>query len=409
MSDAARIDFRPDDPAFVADPYSTYARLREQHPIFRARDSELTYFTRHADIMRLLHDPRLGRTMDHTLAPEELDRKRRAAQWDKLPSYSRYVRVKLLETEGADHARLRGVLTKLINPVRARGLRDRVQRLVDELFDPLLSRGHMDFIAELAEPLPVYMIADWLGWPAHLRHRLRPWSAAIVRPYEPDHTEADEQRAEAATGEFATAIEQVIEERRADPQDDLISALAAQEGRPDTLSRDELIATCMLVLNAGHEATVNGAGNGLLTLLRNPEQMARLRAEPDLTTSAIEELLRYDSPLQLFRRFVLEDMEYAGITMKRGEEVGFLYGCANRDEAAFPHADELDLARRPNAHLAFGGGRHYCVGAPLARLELELLVRTLLERIPQVELAGAEPPRRPGFVFRGLQSLPLRW
>jgi cytochrome P450 len=310
--------------------------------------------------------------------------------------------------EGADHARLRGVLMKLLNPPRIRALRERVQRLVDELIEPLLARGHMDFIADLAEPLPVYMIADWLGWPRELRHRLRPWSAAIVKPYEPDHSGTDEQRAEQATTEFAAAIVELIEARRADPRDDLISALAAQEGRPDTLSRDELIATCMLVLNAGHEATVNGAGNGLLALFCHPDQMKLLRAEPALTTSAVEELLRYDSPLQLFRRYVLEDMEYAGVTLRRGAEVGLLYGCANRDDAAFVQAETLDLARRPNTHLAFGGGRHYCLGAPLARLELEVLFRALLDRMPGLRLA-AGPERRAGFVFRGLRSLPVCW
>jgi cytochrome P450 len=406
---APTVELRPDTEDFLADPYPAFARLRERHPIVRMEGSTLICFTRHADIMRLLQDPRLGRTMDHTLSREALDARRRAAQWHNLPNYSRYVRVNLLETEGADHTRLRGVLTKLINPMRIRALRERVQQVVNDLLTPLIALGRMDFIADLAEPLPVYMIADWLGWPSELRHRLRPWSAAIVKPYEPDHTSADEQRAEAAATEFAAALEQVIEARRAAPRDDLISALAAQEGQPDTLSRDELIATCMLVLNAGHEATVNGAGNALLALLRRPGQLSRLRAEPALMTSAIEELLRYDSPLQLFRRYVLEDMESAGIRLQRGVELGFLYGCANRDEAAFPHADALDLARRPNPHLAFGGGRHYCVGAPLARMELECLFRTLFERIPHIELAEPEPPRRPGFVFRGLQRLMLQW
>jgi len=409
MGGAAIVEFPPQDPSFVADPYPVYARLRERTPIFRTRDPRLTFFTRHADIMALLQDPRLGRTMDHTLSSDEVARRRREARWDALPNYSRYVRVNLLETEGADHARLRGVLMKLVNPMRVRALRERVQRLVDELIEPLVPRGSMDFIADLAEPLPVFMIAEWLGWPRELRHRLRPWSAAIVKPYEPDHTDEDERRAEAATSEFAAAIAQVIEARRADPRDDLISALAAQEGRPDTLSRDELIATCMLVLNAGHEATVNGAGNGLLALLRHPEQMARLRAEPALMTSAVEELLRYDSPLQLFRRYVLEDMDHGGVALRRGEEVGFLYGCANRDDAVFPHADRLDLARRPNPHLAFGGGRHYCLGAPLARLELEILFRTLLERIPEIRLVDAHPRHRPGLVFRGMGQLPLHW
>ena len=409
MTAAPGIDFPPARGDFLADPYSAYALIRDRTPIFRARESGLICFTRHEDITRLLQDRRLGRTMDHTLPREELERKRRAEQWDRLPSYSRYVRVNLLEMEGDEHARQRRVLSRHINAPRIRELRDRVHRLVDELLDALAPRGRMDFIADLAEPLPVYVIADWLGWPREHRHRLRPWSAAIVRLYEPDHTAADEPIAEAAASEFAAMIGELIEARRAHPQDDLISALSVEEGDGErALTRDELIATCMLVLNAGHEATVNGAGNGLLALLRHPQQMARLRAEPPLMKSAVDEMLRYDSPLQLFRRHVLEDMEYGGIALRRGEQVGFLYGAANRDPAAFDRPDELDIARHPNPHLAFGGGKHFCIGAPLARLELEVLFTSLLERIPRLSLVK-EPERRPGFVFRGLRSLHVSW
>jgi cytochrome P450 len=293
--------------------------------------------------------------------------------------------------------------------MRARGLHARIQGLVDELLGAVLARGEADFIAELAEPLPVHVIADWLGWPREERQRLRPWSAAIVRLYEADHDAADEVRAEAAVCEFAAMMQTLIEARHAQPRHDLISALVALEDEPEGLSRDELIATCMLVLNAGHEATVNAAGNGLLALLRHPAQMERLRAEAALMHSAVEELLRYDSPLQLFRRFALEDLAYGGVAIARGEQVGLLYGSANRDGAAFEHADALNLARRPNVHLAFGGGKHYCIGAPLARLELQLLYGALLQRMPKLELDEPMPPRRPGHVFRGLRRLRVRW
>jgi cytochrome P450 len=407
MGGIAQVELRTDEPTFLADPYPTYAALRERYPVFRTPDSALVYFTRHADITRLLQDARLGRTLDHTLRPGEVAQKRRGARWEALPCYSRYVRVNLLETEGADHARVRAVLTQVINPARIRALRERVQHSVDSLLNAVAARGEMEFIADVAEPLPVRVIADWLGWPESDRHRLRPWSAAIVRLYEADHTDDDAQGAERATREFAAMIEQLVAARRGDPRDDLVSALAAVEGRPDGLSRDELIATCMLVLNAGHEATVNAAGNGLLALLRHAEQLTRLCAEPALLRPAVEEMLRYDAPLQLFKRVVVEDFEYAGAALHRGEEVALLYGCANRDANAFAHPDRFDVARRPNQHLAFGGGRHYCSGASLARLELEVLFGMLLARFPSLVLNGT-PERRPGFIFRGLHRLPVR-
>ena len=267
----------------------------------------------------------------------------------------------------------------------------------------------MDFIADLAAPLPVQVIAELLGWPPHERHRLRPWSAQIVRLYEKDYTTQDEERAESATTEFAAMLIELAAERRADPRDDLISALVAVRDQGDRLTGDELISTCMLLLNAGHEATANAAGNGLWALFRHPDQMARLRENPTLLPSAIDEMLRYDAPLQLFHRYVLEDMEYGGYELRRGEQIGLLYGSANRDSQAFDRPDEFDVARAPNRHLAFGAGVHFCLGAQLARLELEVLFGTLLSRLAMLRLDGEPPHYRPGLVFRGLEGLNIRW
>ena len=267
----------------------------------------------------------------------------------------------------------------------------------------------MDFVADVAAPLPVHMIAELLGWPEEERHRLRPWSARIVRLYEKDHTPEDETHAEIATREFASMLSALAAERRAAPRDDLISELVAVSDAGDRLAPDELVSVCMLLLNAGHEATANAAGTGLWALLRHPEQMARLRANLSLLPSAIVEMLRYDAPLQLFHRYVLEDMEYRGFEFRRGEMVGLLYGSANRDAQAFDRADEFDVGRAPNRHLAFGAGAHFCLGAQLARLELEVLFATLLERMPALRLAGKTPQFRPGLVFRGLESLQLCW
>ena len=409
MSSAAPVEFHPYERSFAADPYPVYARLRELSPIFHSTEVGMTLFTRYADIRRLLFDGRLGRSMDHIASPDELARKRRADLWNELPNYNRYVRVNLLEQEGADHSRLRGLVAAALSPKLIGNLRNRIQALVDELVNGLVARKRMDFLEDLAVPLPVSVIAELLGWPAGERHRLRPWSAQIVRLYEKDHSGQDKTRAEAATSEFANSLNELAEARRADPRDDLISAMVSISDDGERITRDELIATCMLLLNAGHEATVNAAGNGLLALLRHPGQMARLQRDPSLLTTAIEEMLRFDSPLQLFHRYLLEDLEYGGVAFTKGDMVGFLYGSGNRDPRAFERADEFDISRPSSRHLAFGAGAHFCLGAPLARLELEILFGTLLKRLPGIRLDRDEPEYRTGLVFRGLKALHVRW
>jgi len=409
MNTASPSEFRPYEQSFAADPYPVYAQLRERSPIFHFEEAGMTLFARYGDIRSLLFDGRLGRTLDHIASREEIERKRRAEHWDRLPNYSRYVRVNLLEREGADHARLRRLVAAALSPRLIRALRNRIPALVEELLSGIVSKGRMDFLEDLAVPLPVGVISELLGWPADQRHRLRPWSAQIVRLYEKDHSADDEARAETATFEFATALNELAEARRADPRGDLISAMVSTCDQGDGITRDELISTCMLLLNAGHEATVNAAGNGLLALLRHPEQLARLRKDPSLLATAIEEMLRFDSPLQLFHRYVLEDLEYGGVAFKKGDTVGFLYRSGNRDPRAFERADEFDIGRQPNRHLAFGAGNHFCLGAPLARLELEILFGTLLGRLPGIRLDGDQPEYRTGLVFRGLKELRLCW
>ena len=403
------LPFQPYDRAFAIDPYPHYALLREQSPICFDAEYGLTFFAAYHDIARLLTDRRLGRSIDQLLTANEVAERRRLQGWGELPNYSRYVRVNLLETEGADHTRLRRLLSRALSPIRVADMRAGTERVVASLLDDLAPRVEMEFLEDLAVPLPVYVIAELLGWPAEERHRLRPWSRDIVRLYEKDATQADAARAETATEEFATVLNVLADARRAEPRDDLISQLCAIEGREDTLSRDELIASCILLLDAGHEATVNAAGNGLLALLRHPAQLARLRQNPELIPSAVEEMLRYDAPLHLFDRMVLEDMEYGGVRLKQGDKVGLLYGSANRDPAAFEQPDVFDIARRPNRHLSFGAATHFCLGAPLVRLELTVLFAALLRKLPQIELTGPASEYRTGLVFRGLKSLQIGW
>ena len=403
------MEFKPYSPEFADNPYPIYARMRAEHPLFFSEEFGLTFVSRYADIACLLGDSRLGRTMDHVLAPEEVAERRRAEGWDQLPNYSRYVRVNLLETDGPDHSRVRRLLAKAFNAVRIRNLRSRVQELTDELISDLRPQGQMEFVADLAVPLPVFMISELLGWPPEERHRLRPWSAAIVRLYEKNHTEADRRAAEAATRDFADMLRALTQQRRARPAEDLISLLAGVESEGERLSDDELIASCMLFLNAGHEATVNAAGNGALALFSHKNQRQRLEKDMSIMPSAIDEMFRYDPPLHFFHRFVLEDMQFNGRDFNKGDVVGFLYGSANRDPQAFPDPDRFDVTRTPNRHLAFGRAVHFCIGAPLARLELQVLFETLLKSLPGLQLDEPRPEFSAGLVFRGLKSLRLSW
>ncbi|HET6630416.1 MAG TPA: cytochrome P450 [Woeseiaceae bacterium] len=398
----AAADFDPYTAAFAANPYPVYAALRESAPVFRSDSLDLTLVTRYRDIVRLPGDRRLGR--DAAALSRDVPPSPDAGE---LPCYDRYVRVNLLETEGDTHARLRRLLGAALSPQRVRGLAARVAAIADELVGRIEAGATVDFMAEIAEPLPVTVISELLGWPAHARDRLRPWSARIVRLYEQDADAADRQRAETACREFAAMLQELVEERRRRPRDDFISALAARLDEPGGLSRDELIASCMLLLNAGHEATVNAACNGFLALLRHPPAMAALAAGPALVGSAVEEMLRYDAPLHLFHRFVLEDVEVGGVTVRRGEKVGLLYGSGNRDPQAFADPDRFDIGRLPNRHLSFGAATHFCLGAPLARLELRTLFGVLTGGGRRWELAN-EPEYRTGLVFRGLQGLRVR-
>jgi len=262
-------------------------------------------------------------------------------------------------------------------------------------------------LSDFAVPLPVSVISELLGIPEADRHLLRPWSNAIVAMYELGHTLEQERLAVQASTDFSDYLRNLANKRRIDPQEDLISALVQVEEAGERLTMDELISTCVLLLNAGHEATVNVIGNGLWALLRNPIQMQKLMQNPALIPDAVEELMRYDTPLQLFRRWVLEDMEYCGFHFRQGDELGFMFGAANRDPARFSNPNGLDITREDNAHISFGGGVHYCLGAPLARLELQIAFQTLLNRLPKLRLVGAAPTFKDAYVIRGLHELRL--
>lgn len=391
--------FAPYSPEFAADPWPAYAELRDRHPVCRHDELGLTLVSRYRDIRRVLTDPRFGRE-----APRDAPG---AIELAPMPCYDRYVRTNLLETEGETHRRLRRHLSAALHPRRIRQLGGRISDLARRQVAAALDGEEVEFISRVAAPLPVMMIAELLGWPEDERDRLRPWSAAIVRLYEKDATADDAHRAELATRDFAGRLERILGERAGSPRDDFISELVETENQPGGLTRDEVVSSCMLLLNAGHEATVNAAGNGMLALLQHPDQLMRLRKSPEMIDTAIEEMLRFDPPLHLFHRYAGSHVEIAGYALREGEMVGLLYGSANRDGAVFRQPDRFEIGRHPNPHLAFGAGTHFCLGATLARLELRALFAALLEQTTTLELV--EMPRyRTGLVFRGLSRLLIR-
>ncbi|MEV5380975.1 cytochrome P450 [Streptomyces nondiastaticus] len=397
----ANAGFDPWSPQFVADPYPGYARLRAAGRVHWYGPSRQWLVPHHEDVRTLLRDRRLGRTYLHRFSHEEFGRTAPPAAHEPFHVLNGHG---LLDLEPPDHTRIRRLVSKAFTPRTVENLAPVVARLARELVDDLLAAGGGDLIGAVAEPLPVAVIAEMLGIPAADRKLLRPWSAAICGMYELNPDEETARNAVRASLDFSAYLRELIADRRARPGDDLISALVLAHDEGERLTEQEMVSTCVLLLNAGHEATVNTTGNGWWALFRHPGQLAALRAEPGLLPGAIEELMRYDTPLQLFERWVLDDIEIAGTVIPRGSEVALLFGSANRDPARFPAPDRLDVTRTDNPHLSLGAGIHYCLGAPLARLELLASFGELLRRVPGLRLV-AEPEWKSGFVIRGLREL----
>ncbi|WP_418958264.1 cytochrome P450 [Streptomyces tritici] len=397
--------FAPYSPDFVADPYPAYAELRARGRAHWYAPTRQWLIPHHADVSALLRDRRLGRTYRHRFTHEEFGRTAPPAAHEPFHTLNDHG---LLDLEGADHTRIRRLVSKAFTPRTVENLAPTVRRLAADLVGGLVARGGGDLLADVAEPLPVAVIAELLGIPEddEERARLRPWSADICGMFELNPTEETARRAVRASLEFSDYLRELIARRRTDPGEDLISALIEAHDEGERLTEQEMISTCVLLLNAGHEATVNTTVNGWWTLLRHPDRLAALRADPDgLLSTAVEELLRYDTPLQMFERWVLDDIEVGGQVIPRGSEVALLFGSANRDPARFgPTADVLDLSRAENPHITFGAGIHYCLGAPLARLELTALFTELLHQAPTLHLTE-EPRRKDGYVIRGVEKL----
>ncbi|WP_426567222.1 cytochrome P450 [Angustibacter sp. McL0619] len=396
------------DPEFVRDPYPGFARARQQAPLAWHGPLGLAVATSHRACDVVLRDRRLGRIF----APRMPDRDWATFNWLHADS--------ILDSEPPKHTRLRRLVAGAFGRGHVERLRPRVGELAEQLLDECeqtqADTGSFDVLADYAEPLPVLVIAELLGWPEQDRHLLRPWSQAIVKMYEVDRTPDQELEARTASAEFAGYVADLAGARRAAPTDDLVTHLVQARDGGDRLDDHELVATVVLLLNAGHEASVNGFGNGLVSMLETPDQLDLLRrnvSDDKLVALAVEEMLRHDSPLHLFERTATQDVDLplgadgAAVRIRAGQKVAALLGAANRDPAVFQDPDRFVVDRSPNPHLAFGAGIHFCLGAPLARVELQASLPALLRRFPRLQ-AAAEPTRRPTFVLRGYADVPVR-
>ncbi|MFI1282575.1 cytochrome P450 [Streptomyces sp. NPDC020858] len=396
--------FDPWDAAFVADPYPAYRELREQGRAVWCEATGQWLVPHYADVSALLRDRRLGRTYLHRFSHEEFGRQAPPPEHEPFHLLNGNG---LLDLEDPAHARVRRLVAKAFTPRTVEQLVPAVRRLAQGLVGQLLADGGGDLLTTVAEPLPVAVIAELLGVPEADRGPLRPWSADICGMFELRPDEETARRAVRASIEFSDYLRGLMAERRKNPGEDLISGLIAAHDEEGRLSEQEMISTCVLLLNAGHEATVNTTVNGWWALFRNPGQLAALREnrDPEKLSTAVDELMRYDTPLQMFERWVLDDIRIGDTEIPRGAEIALLFGSANRDPARFEDPDVLDLVRADNPHLSFGAGIHYCLGAPLARRELEASFGALLaDGVPPLLLVE-EPQWQDGYVIRGLKQL----
>ncbi|MEO1061407.1 MAG: cytochrome P450 [Actinomycetota bacterium] len=396
--------FVVDDPDFIADPYPVLGELREATPIFRNEATDQWMLTRFDDISRTLKDRRLGRAYTLRYSHAELGKPEPDPRWSSFHEHEAW---SLLCLEPPDHTRIRRLISKVFTPRAVAAMADDIAAFSDELLDRCADLGTFDLLADYAQPYSVAVICSMLGVPAADTQRLLDWSHAIVKMYELSASDDTKAAADRAAAEYIDYTRTLIAEKRRRPDDLLVSRLVAVEDGGDTLSEAEIVSTTMVLLEAGHEATVNTLGNGFRALLHHPDQWARLVDGEVAAPSAVEELLRWDAPLQLFERWVLEDgVEIAGQAIAVGEEVAMLFGSAQRDPRRFDDPDAFDVGRGDPAHIGFGGGIHFCIGAPLARQELARSVSGFVERFPRLRLVE-EPRYHPTFVIRGLTALRL--
>ena len=398
------VDYRPDDPAFLADPFPLFRRLQDEDPCHWSPRLKAWVLTRYEDVRRVCLDRAMSserlRPFFAALPPPEAQR---------IADIVRYLSLWMVFRDPPQHTRLRRLTSKVFHVKSMHAMRPRIEALMHWLFDRIGARREFDFIDDFAGPLPALVIMDMLGVPTGELARVKRLSDDMALFIGSSRMSADKYAiAEAATREMAAYFRDLIALRRVSPRTDLLTELVHLEDDGDRLSDDELVATCILLLFAGHETTTNHIANGLLGLMRFPEQMHKLRADPSLAAAAIEELLRYDGPNGAQVRIVQQAQELHGKTLRPGERVFIMLNAANRDARAYADPDRVDIARDGPPHLAFGFGAHICLGFPLARLEGQIALPAVLARWPGLALADGRPACLNSMVFRGMTSMPVR-
>ena len=405
VSAELRASAAPRDPEFFQNPYAFYAERHAKGPAFFWEEYGHWCFAGFKQVSALLRDKRFGRDILHVATREEIGLpapKPHVADFDLTEKYS------LLNLEPPAHTRLRTLVNRAFVSRQVEQLRPRIRQLANEIIDGFESEGSIDLIKAFAAPIPAIVIAEMIGLPAEMAPQLLNWSNRMVRMYMYGVTHEAELDANKASAEFMDYLRRVIAERRKAPREDLLTHMLTAEQSGEKLSDDEVMSTAILLLNAGHEATVHTTGNGVKSILESGLDPLGLFATPEQTEATVEECLRFDAPLHLFTRYALMDTEIDGIPLRKGDVIGLMLGAANRDPARFAHADRFDPFRSDGANVSFGAGIHFCIGAPLARIELQEAMSTLFQRLPKLRIA--EPPRYADvFHFHGLERLMVRW
>ena len=396
------LEFNPLLQEFRQNPYPIYHQFREADPVHWSEMFGFWVCTRYDDIVAILrHSQASANPRDWERFDDYVE-----ALGGTGPAGDMQSRWMLLKNP-PDHTRLRKLVTKAFTPRVVENMRTHIQDIVHDLLDAGQAKGSFDIIQDLAFPLPVIVIAELIGVPTQDREYFKDWTTALARSLDPVITPEIVQTADKATEDLIAYFTTLVAERRDSPQADLLSGLIAAEEEGDKLDEDELLATAILLFAAGHETTMNLIGNGMLALFRNPDQMAKLQAEPALIKTAVEEFLRYDGSVQITARVALEDIEIGGKTIRKNQQALLLLGAANHDPAHFSDPDRLDITRQENPHLTFGHGIHHCLGAPLARVEAQIAINSMLHRMPDIQLSTAELEWRDMLTLRGLQALPV--
>ncbi|HET9912568.1 MAG TPA: cytochrome P450 [Anaerolineales bacterium] len=393
-------------PEVRANPYSFYAQLRTQDPVHWDEELGFWVLTRYADIASVYQDPRFSRAQGLRSGYERLPE---SEQTIAEPVYRCFAKT-MFYSDPPYHTRLRGLVSNAFTPTTVERMRLYVQQTVDTLLDAVQAEGKMDAIRDFANPLPILVISQLLGLPAEERAQFKRWSDDLFAilgsvPHSPELMEGAARSLHALTD----YITKLSEARRKQPQEDVLSALVEATENGEQLTQDELVANMIILLSAGHETTINLIGNGLLALLQNPDQLQKLRAQPELVASAVEEMMRYDNPVQIAYRSAAEDVEIGGRVIRKGQLVNSVLAAGNRDPERFSEPDHFKITRDEGRHLGFGLGIHFCLGAPLVRLEAQTAFTTILQRFPQISLASDNLEWQEHPIFRGVKSLPVEF